>query len=148
MINLYTNKKLVSDKLISNIDEYFNSWVFKYGLKDSDNIYLSVIDESKLMNNQVNVILTPFGVASYEDISTGCKTLILLDRFGAEKVIDVTESGDNVIRYILDNFDEVSLYSKIPKPLPPRCEKVLLNGKLQVSNLKDIDEYYIDRGMI
>lgn len=131
MINYYTDLSKIPDrgKFILAIDIFFNAWVMENKLNDTDNNFLGIIDKSKI-GPGINRIITPYGVGSYKNISTGCKALILLSHLRNAYTINIQECGQNVIDYIFYNMDNINLYSSAYKAIPS-IEKpdIYMNGK-------------------
>lgn len=130
MIKLYTSKDSIpkSYKLVENIDVYFDGMILMVGANNSDNKELELIDKSTLDKSKSHVI-TPFGVTDLTHISTGCKAALLAKRVQNNVVLGIQECGNNVLRYMLNNFDNISLYCPYPRVLPYTENIIVVNNK-------------------
>lgn len=144
MIKYYTKlDKIPKNKtFINSVDIYFNSWVVRNGLSKQDESLLKLIDKSRFSDNgQVNTLITPFGVANYFQISTGCKALILLHHLNNKYVVNIQECGQNVIDYIFNNLNNIEVYSSSYKAIPIIKDGLLINGK-NVQDLANLKQYW------
>lgn len=142
MISYYTAKKYIpkDKKLIEYVDIYFNAWAVMNGLTEEENKWLSLIDHSRL-TDQIDRIITPFGVGHYSDISTGCKALILLSHLGNGYVVNIQECGQNVINEIFYKLDNVSVYSPRYKLIPTLNMGVCIDDK-KLETLEDLSKHW------
>lgn len=113
MINLYTRKSLLPNnmELISDVDTYFNNCIYNnmINFDDIDNQILAQIDKSSL-SNMSGYVNTPFSYnIPVTFISTGAKTLILINHFGSHKVINISQCGENALEFAF-SFDNKYYY--------------------------------------
>lgn len=102
---------------------------------------MQLIDNSKIAEG-INRIITPFGVGTYWNISTGCKALILLSHLDDSYVVNIQECGQNVINYIFEKMDNINVYSSTYRALPvTRKAPIYING-VELKTLKNFNKYW------
>lgn len=112
MINVYTKKNLLPPNciFINNIKAFFTTEVrqnFRSCSKYKE--ILSCIDHATIVGDTGDVIITPFGITTIDNISTGCKSVFcyfqLLKMFPdlSTVVLDLSKCGANGIEFILQN---------------------------------------------
>lgn len=75
---LYLDKESIGEKrLIYSVDIEFDAVIYNLQLNDKDKEYMKKIDKAAYKGN--GRIKTPFGVTEIQNLSTGCKALILLN---------------------------------------------------------------------
>ncbi len=96
---------------IKDIELYFNSIVDKSIFNTE--IYhkiMNLIDNAVYIEN--DIVETPFGRTTLNNLSTGCKTVMLLIMLSKEKVfIPITECGINAINCIYELSNKIDLYT-------------------------------------
>lgn len=115
MNQLFISKRTIhkSLNLITSIDSYFNTLILTKELKlnDNDIKFMEVIDKSKL-SKDIGYIDTPFGShVSMFYMSTGLKTLILVNHSKESDVIDISQCGQNVINILFNSFNNKRYYA-------------------------------------
>ena len=119
MITLYKNEKYIKNKsrLVEFVDLYFDAMILdKIQINDIDIMYMQKIDGATYLGD--NYFTTFLGRTSIENLSTGCKTLILLnhsDELG-NVVIDVSECGENALDYVFMMKNKEVLLEFYSKP--------------------------------
>lgn len=118
MIEIYRDKTMIKqNELIEKIDLTFNSIVYNLDIKEFDKTALKSIDEAVYDGN--GFVVTPFGRTMVQNISTGCKTLILINHSIelGNKIISINECGKNVLDIIfaLENCRVYSSFLLIPR---------------------------------
>ena len=99
MITLYTNRRAIpkDKKFIEYVDLYFDAWIYDITITDADKVYMREIDHAEYEGN--GYIVTCFGRTEIQNLSTGCKTLILINHYMDNKnvIINIGECGKNVL---------------------------------------------------
>ena len=125
MIKIYTSKNNTSDSAINQVDIYFDRHIC---LRDLDTVELNLMqdtDNATVVDFNTDMIRTPYGVASKDVLSSGCKTLILANYFKRKNisiVLCANECGQNIFPTLFQivNVSCVSLlldHSFIPADL-------------------------------
>lgn len=134
MIHLYTSKRAIpKDKeFITNIDPTFNALIYSDSLRlnSKDEEILRIIDKSKL-SKSCGYVDTPFGNnIPISNISTGSKTLILINHFKESSVIDISQCGRNVLNlaFQIDNTNYYLSYCITPDKMKP----VIVNNRRKI----------------
>lgn len=127
MINIITHTG--NNSIINFNDEYFCGTYMNYSFTDLDKKIIKQIDSAVIIDD--DKIQTPFGIASIEDLSTGCKTLININH-NPNKIISIVECGDNAIDCLFENFynGEVTVYANFmiaPSKIVAPCR---VDGKI------------------
>lgn len=132
MINVYTNKKVKDLTYIHDVEAHFNVfWKEIITSKFAKRVMKNIDNVSEFYDDHV---LTPFGIARYTELSTGCKAL-LIAIYRQDCLVNFLETGENVLEeLILLNKKDASLKINIytPKSLLTSHfdEELYLNGKL------------------
>lgn len=104
MIELYTSKKAVqkNNNYIESIDLEFDKQIYTLNITNKDKEYMKNIDEAYYNGN--GYIITPFGRTEIQNLSTGCKTLILLNHLKelGNPIVNINECGRNVLDIVFD----------------------------------------------
>lgn len=138
MIEIVTKKDLLSSKKILDPESYFNTHIAIKDLDDTDKYYLKKIDSAEVISPIA--IKTKYGITSLDSISTGCKTLIILNHLIKENNqidLSIDECGCNVINEVFklseqSNNTAVRFYIKNASSLiDPEINKYtyIANGK-------------------
>lgn len=124
---LLNNKEYVRD-VVAYFDNEYESIIcneyFEYVIKN--------IDKSERIAQ--DVIRTPFGVTTVENISTGSKALLVaLSEPGL--VVNFLETGDNVLNLALDMSDHYDMTIYLDKPVVvKKCDiEIEINNKRATS---------------
>lgn len=112
MIRIYTSMdKLNGTKIIKDPESYFKSYVSSKNFDTNDEQVMGEIDNAKLKNKDTGAIETPFGEASINNLSTGCKTVLCYlyvkrnnTKYGG---INVTECGANALESLFSQMDRL-----------------------------------------
>jgi len=107
-IKLYTKLEYCPQQLtyIRSNDSEFRSTRDEPGFLERHRDMIYAIDKAIIVNYERLKIETPYGIAGINDLSTGCKTILNILRFmeltpREEVLVNVDESGDNVLKRIL-----------------------------------------------
>lgn len=115
MNQMFISKRTIpkSMKLISSIDSYFNSAILlrELRLDENDVKFMRLIDKSEISKDD-GYINTPFGnYIPIFNMSTGLKTLILVNHSKESDVIDISQCGYNVINILFNYMDNKRYYT-------------------------------------
>lgn len=95
--------------------------------KDGAKEILKVIDGVTVKKG--SYVKTKFGECSINDLSTGCKALLLANYFGENNIVNFSECGDNVIDYASTMKRRIKAY--IPQILTLNNNRVVeYNNKI------------------
>lgn len=110
MITLYTSNQATQNSgknVIKSVSLTFDKLIYNLEVTSDDKEAMLVIDSAKYLEN--GMIETPFGRTEVQNLSSGCKTLILLNHRKelGNPIINIGECGKNVLDYIfkMDNID-------------------------------------------
>lgn len=140
MITLYKEIKS-NTNFIDSVDLSFDKEIYSLNIADKDKYYMNVIDEAQYMGD--GYINTPFGKTEIQNLSTGCKTLILLNHMRElnNPVINIGECGKNVLDIIFD-MDNISVYldyCSIPNNYDSnKIIKVISHNGVKEMKLRDV----------
>lgn len=118
MITMYIDKRAIDkkDKFINTIDLAFDKEIYSLNITTEDEKALQIIDNAEYIGN--GYINTPFGRTEIQNLSTGCKTLILLNHAQelGNPIINIGECGKNVLDKVfkMDNIRIYIDYCSIP----------------------------------
>lgn len=129
MLNVTTK---LNDKtqqmLINDVEVYFDR--ISYIILKDKKLFKSVI--SKIDNAEYipdNIIETPFGRTVINDLSSGCKALLIALTF-PEYITNFTEAGDNVLKLAVEYSKTREINIFIQKPIIGDLRyKIKLNGQ-------------------
>lgn len=115
MLNIFTQIQDTS-KFIFDVETHFRRLIYNNKFDDKNCRYvLEKIDGVTFKKG--TFIVTPFGETHLENISTGCKAILLCIFYkNTNKIVNVTECGENATDLLFDLGDktEVNVYTKIP----------------------------------
>lgn len=116
MNQLFISKKAIpkSMKLITSIDSYFDNAILtnEIVLNSTDIEFMYLIDRSELSTNS-GYINTPFGNRiPIFNMSTGLKTLILVNHSKESDVIDISQCGYNVLNILFNSLFKIAVVLK------------------------------------
>lgn len=154
-VRLYTRPqylKSISPCIFSNDEEFLRTkYAGGFLERHRDTIY--TIDRALLVNIRRLKIETPYGVASVDDLSTGCKTMLNILRLMEEGVkeealVNVDEAGNNVLQQILDLVagTVISLYITHDTDCIDSKRRFLLNGREMEDEMEFSDAIWEDDG--
>lgn len=132
MINIYTTKQVNGLTYINDVEAYFFvNWKEVINSKYAKNVIKKIDGVTKFYDNLVE---TPFGIAKYTELSTGCKAL-LIALYNNEFLVNFLETGENVVEELIllnkQNKDiDVNIFTPKTLIVSNLKEKVYLNGKL------------------
>ena len=152
-VKLYTQPqylKSISPSIISN-DEAFLKTKYVNGFLERHRDTIYAIDRAVIVNYSRLKIETPYGIASVDDLSTGCKTMLnilYLMETGVkeEALVNVDEAGNNVLKRILDLVagSRISLYITHDTNCINNDRKFILNGKEMQDEMEFSDAIWED----
>ncbi len=137
-VKLYTKPRYLSEisPCIFSNDEEFHVTKYAKGFLERHRDTIYSVDKAIVVNYDRLKIETPYGIASIDDLSTGCKTLLnilyLMDSgIKGEALVNVDEAGNNVLRRILDLVagSNISLYITHDTDCIDNRYSFILNGK-------------------
>lgn len=143
MIELFLDKKsLGKSRLIEKVDVTFDSHVDALRFDAFDTACIKIVDSAKYISNQQ--VQTPFGLTEMINISTGCKTLILINHAHDldNAVVNIGECGANVLNMIFKLNDcRVYLpFKLIPDEFEPKKKiRVYKNNNYRI---KTLEQYF------
>jgi hypothetical protein len=132
MLTLYTDSKYIkdTDKKIISVDISFDSKIYDINLNKKDYEYMKLIDNAEYDEN-TGMINTPLGKTEIQNLSSGCKTLILLNHSQelGNPIIYIGECGTNALNeiYKIDNIRVYCNYYQRPDNYNPFL-KIHVNG--------------------
>lgn len=112
MINIVTKNSDNYKYFFNDCESFFKAIVHSKDFNNSDINTIASIDNAVLLDKVTGTVKTPFGVCSIEELSTGCKIVlvylyILRNRlkYNGSILLDVTECGSNALDVLfeLDN---------------------------------------------
>ena len=109
MIDIYTNKIDSKDWILQN-DLYFNLNTGNEEMSQKEIDLIWQIDEAKLTPDKH--IETKYGLGTIRNLSSGCKTLIIIVKH-TDKVVNVEECGPNVLKIIFA-MENIKIYMSRP----------------------------------
>ena len=143
MITLYINEKAIEKdiRFISAVDLTFDKEIYDLEITDIDNAFLKEIDNAVYEGN--GYIVTPFGRTEIQNLSTGCKTLLLLNHSKnlENPVINVGECGKNVLDIIfqMENIKIYLDFCSIPNHYhPDKIITIVSSRGRKEMNLRDV----------
>lgn len=155
IVRLYTRPqylKSISPCVFSN-DEEFLRTKYDRGFLERHRDTIYTLDRALLVNIRRLKIETPYGVASVDDLSTGCKTMLNILRLMEkgvkdEALVNVDEAGNNVLRQILDLVagTRISLYITHDTDCINGKRRFLLNGREMRDEMEFSDAIWEDDG--
>lgn len=112
MINIVTSSD--SNKLISNLDAFFNNRVFRnrYKFEDLDLYVMKKVDSAYIIDMKLGTIQTKYGITDLRHLSTGCKVILsylymMRNKDKYEGVtLDITECGGSAIEVLFQCVDK------------------------------------------
>lgn len=117
---------------------------YNVGFLQRNKNILHSIDRASIINEGLLKIETPYGIASVDDLSTGCKTLLniayLTEQLGNRiAIVNVNECGNNALRKAFDMVSgtNIHLYISHDTAAVDMQYKFIVNGK----ELKDEFEF-------
>lgn len=147
MIQIYTSEdNLKGRDIIRDSESFFKTTVPIENFEEKELEAMMKIDEAKLLDIKLGMILTPFGITTVNCLSTGCKVILnYLFLYKSieyrDYILDVTECGANALECLF-YFMEQQNDSKTILLLRHRngiakCGKrsYLINGKKEVNRL-------------
>ena len=153
VVRLYTRPqylKSISPCIISN-DEAFLKTKYANGFLERHRDTIYAIDRAIIVNYSRLKIETPYGIASVDDLSTGCKTILNILRLmeggvNEEALVNVDEAGNNVLKRILDLVagSRISLYITHDTNCINNDHKFILNGKEMQDEMEFSDTVWED----
>lgn len=135
-IYLYTKKeylKSIHPCIYSNNEAFIKVKQDKgFLLRQRDAIYK--IDKAKIVNLSLLKVETSFGIASIDELSTGCKTLLnilFMVEQSQKGIVNIDECGDNVLDAVFDAAagTGISLYISHATDKIDTSRKFILNGE-------------------
>lgn len=97
------------DEILIDTDRFFDISVPSMEIDDVGEKVMNRIDRARFIDKKLGTIETPYGITSYQNLSTGCKSV--LDyiyiskhpvRYKEVKAIDFTECGWNALDCLFD----------------------------------------------
>lgn len=105
MITIYKDEKFIKskdkDRYVEWVDFYFtDNFVNKITLNEQDLQYMKLIDGAEYLEN--NEMVTMFGKTTIANLSSGCKTLLILNHSEelGNPIVDTDCCGENVMAII------------------------------------------------
>ena len=105
MIEIVTDLKMCNDNILFDNEAYF----FENVSLEHDSKYefvLEGIDNAKILDYDTGLVQTPFGLTSFEQLSTGCKTVLNylhLRKHGSRySYLNITECGANALNVLFE----------------------------------------------
>ncbi|MBR1455091.1 MAG: DUF4869 domain-containing protein [Lachnospiraceae bacterium] len=119
-------------KFIFDVETYFDCMLNNLkNTKDFDNV-VKTIDNAKVLskNSRTCVIETPFGSTAAENLSTGCKSLIIA-LANPDIVVNFNEVGGNVLDLAFELCRDRDINIWLNKPLTTKYsyEPLIFNGE-------------------
>lgn len=113
MIHLYTSKRCIpkDKKLIESADAYFDALISTDGMRfdELDRKIMKLIDRASIVSE--GFMKTPYG--DHVDLgylSTGSKTLILINHADENRIINISGCGRNALEWVFNQFDDKNYY--------------------------------------
>ena len=109
MLTLYDDKTIGNKEYIKDIEASFAFYKDAIVKLPQLKEVCSTIDNISYIKGAY--IETPFGATSIDDLSTGCKALLLAILLSAEDIIvSFVESGENVLSFALRKGYKINIY--------------------------------------
>ena len=113
MITIYKDEKFIKAKdrkrYVEWVDFYFtDNFVNKITLNEQDLQYMQLIDGAEYLGN--NEMVTMFGKTTIDNLSSGCKTLLILNHSAelGNPIVDTDCCGENVMS-IICKMEDISI---------------------------------------
>lgn len=143
MITLYLEEKAIDGNLrfINSIDLTFDKEIYNFEITDKDQKMIRLIDHAEYIGD--GYILTPFGKTEIQRLSTGCKTVLLINHSEelGNPIINIGECGKNVLDIIfgMNNIKVYLNYCSIPNKYDTEKEiKVISSRGSKTMKLVDV----------
>jgi hypothetical protein len=99
---------LITKEIIHRNDPYFDLFVPFKLISDIGAGFIKYIDKAEILDLSTGAIKTPFGIASFLNLSTGCKTALNILHAADNKLdcaVNVTGCGWNALNCIFGYLD-------------------------------------------
>lgn len=106
-IIIFTERNKLPENIKYYLDDceaFFDAKVSSKEFTDKDLDIIKKIDNAVLLDKDIGTVRTPFGVASIENLSSGCKTVLVLqylirnsNDYSGKILLDVTACGYNAL---------------------------------------------------
>lgn len=159
MVNIYVTSKDARESgksIIDTNDREFEKEISSQILTDTDIGFMKQID--KVSRADGESITTPIGTTDIYHLSTGCKTLIIVNHilnqigFSDCPIVDITECGENVIKEIfklIDNTEvQVILKHSYISSIPEKEYTFNVIGKRVLNSIYDLATLIDSQGAI
>ena len=123
---------------IINVNDYFNLYVTPDMLSDATSKrIMHVIDTAEILDYRLGTVSTPFGITSIQNLSTGCKTALLVNCLCKDKLkfnediitIELVGCGWNAVQEVIRAcIKESILLSYSTSDVGRMSGKFMLNG--------------------
>lgn len=147
MIQIYTSEiQLKGKDIIRDSESFFKTTVPIENFEEKELEAMMKIDEAKLLDRKLGMILTPFGITTVNSLSTGCKVVLnYLFLYKSmeyrDYILDVTECGANALEclfcYMEQYNDSKTILLLRHRNGISKCGKrdYLVNGKKEINRL-------------
>lgn len=117
MINIFVTSKSAKESgklIIDTNDREFDKEISPKSITDTDIKFMQQIDKVSKTDGQS--ITTPRGTTDLYHLSTGCKTIIIINHilnqigYSGYPIVDITECGENVIKEIFRLIDNTEIH--------------------------------------
>lgn len=106
-VNIFTSQKYFGKYTIWSNDNWFNKLLFEEDFLRRHSEIIMDIDAAKIVDYNMQTIITPFGTTSLNNLSTGLKTVLNIC-FIKEKwpernyIVNINECGNNALEYVFE----------------------------------------------
>lgn len=144
MLTVYTRISGVEKdkRLIQFVDLEFDKVIYNTKLNSIDLEFMKHIDNAEYIGN--GLIKTIFGVTEIQNLSSGCKTLILLnhqDELG-NCVINISECGQNALDFVFKMDNKKVLLTFKNRPYNYDVNKLVNVKKINSSKVTTLNELF------
>ncbi|SES28808.1 hypothetical protein SAMN04487884_12713 [Butyrivibrio fibrisolvens] len=111
MIRIYNRAEgfFELDNILIDVERFFDISIPASEIDDIGKLVMEKIDGAHFVDQSIGTIKTPYGITSYRNLSTGCKSVldyIYLTKHPVKykevKAVDFTESGWNALDCLFD----------------------------------------------
>ena len=156
MIKVYNKSEgfFESDSVLIDIDRFFDISVPASEIDEVGMMVMNEIDGAHFVDQSLGTIETPYGITSYKDLSTGCKSVLAYIfltkhpvKYKEVKAVDFTECGWNALDCLFDVIssrvsDRLGIIIRHDDGLY-NCKphKMLFNNEMSIESMK---EFYLE----
>ena len=132
MLNIKTGKDINEIRKINDIESRFRVLLSNGEAFDKD-VYNKIMAQiDGVTERRDTVIKTRFGITTLDNLSTGCKTVMLAIYYvGTDIFVRIDECGENALKvlYLLSDKLNINAFATIPIPIYEENLNCVINGE-------------------